>query len=104
MAQMLNVPPHIASFLTRITDVPDVEAALIKVLSEYVDFKTESLRQRIQSFESKWKMSFDEFSEPDNTKKLGYDPYSYEVESDFWEWEQTETLLRHYDSMRAGWM
>jgi len=100
MTQTISVPPRIGSFLTQITEVPDVEAALFKVLREYVDLKTETLKQRIRVFESKWKMSFKEFSEHGDAETPGFDLYSYEVESDFWEWEQAETLLKHYDTVK----
>ncbi len=94
--QTVSVPPHIGAFLSQITETPDLETALFKVLTEYVDLKIQFLRQRIQTFEAKWKMNFDEFSERGEAKTLGQDPYSYEVESDFWEWEKVETLLKHY--------
>jgi hypothetical protein len=29
------------------------------------------------------------------------DAYSYEVEQDFWEWEEAETLKAHYQKVQA---
>lgn len=55
--------------------------------------KTEELRQKIDHFESKWKMTFVEFVERCDNGTLGQDPYGYAVESDYWEWEAAETLL-----------
>jgi hypothetical protein len=49
-------------------------------------------------------MTFEEFSERCETGTLGHDPYAYEVESDFWEWEQAETLLQHYEALQSRWM
>ncbi len=45
-------------------------------------------------------MTFAEFSERGKAGTLGQDPYSYEVESDFWEWEKAETLLKHYGVLK----
>ena len=49
-------------------------------------------------------MNFDEFSKRSEAKTLGQDPYSYEVESDFWEWEKAETLLKHYGTLKKQWI
>jgi len=27
----------------------------------------------------------------------------YEMESAFWDWEEAETLLRHYEGLRVQW-
>ncbi len=100
----LSVSPRVGTLLTQITETPDLETALWKVLSEYVDLKIGLLRQRIQAFESKWGRTFEEFSERCEGETPGQDPYAYDVESDFWEWEKAETLLRHYEALQARWM
>ena len=100
----ITVSPRIGALLTEVTESPDLELALWKILSEYLDFKARSLQQRRQEFESKWGMTFETFSERCEARSLEQDPYSYQVESDFWEWEKTETLLRHYEALRARWM
>ena len=45
------VSPRIGALLTQVTDVPDLETALWKVLSEYIDLKTSRLQECIQKFE-----------------------------------------------------
>lgn len=99
-----HVSPRVGALLTRITETPDLDTALWKMLGEYVDFKTQALRQQIQTFEKKWGVSFAEFARRLETETLGQDPYTYEVESDFWEWEAAETLFEHYASLRPRWM
>lgn len=99
-----SVSPRVGALLTRITETPDIDTALWKMLGEYVDFKLQALRQQIQTFEKKWGMPFREFAERVETETLGQDPYAYEVESDFWEWEAAETLFEHYASLRPRWM
>jgi len=77
---------------------------LWKILSEHIDLKVRLLRQRIRAFESRWGMTFKEFAEGCQAGTLEQDPYAYQVESDFWEWEKAETLLRHYEALQARWM
>jgi hypothetical protein len=100
----VTVSPRVGAILTQVAETPDLETALWKVLSEYVNLKTKLLRQQIQVFESKWGMTFEEFSERCEAGTLSNDPYAYEVESDFWEWEQAETLSRHYEALQSRWM
>ncbi len=100
-ASKVELSPRIGALLTQVTEVPDLEAALWKVLSEYIELKIARIEQRIQEFESKWGMTFTEFAERCEKGTLDEDPYSYDVESDYWEWEAAETLLQHYESLQA---
>ncbi len=104
MSSTITVSPRVGALLTQVTETPDLETALWKVLSEHIDLKTRLLRQRIVAFESKWGITFERFSERCEAGTLGQDPYAYEVESDFWEWEKAKTLLRHYEALQARWM
>ncbi len=96
----LTLSPRSGRLLTTIAETPDFEAALQKVLSEYLDLKIAHLQQQIQAFETKWGMSFSEFAERCETGTLGQDVYDYEVEKDFWDWEKAVTLLAHYQKLR----
>lgn len=100
----MTVSPRLGVLLTQVTETADLETALWKILTEHIDLKTKLLRQRIRAFESKWRMTFAEFAERCQAGTLGQDPYAYEVESDFWEWEKAETLLRHYETLQSRWM
>jgi hypothetical protein len=97
----VEVSPRLGALLTQVTEVPDLEAALWKVISEYIDLKTARIRQQIQAFESKWGMTFTEFARKCEAGTLDEDPYGYDVESDYWEWEAAETLLEHYENLQA---
>lgn len=46
-------------------------------------------------------MSFAEFAGWCEAGTLDKDPYAYDVESDDWEWEAAETLLRHYQGLQG---
>ena len=98
---MVTLSPQLGVFLTKATQTPDLETALWKVLLEYVELKREALREQITQFEGKWEMSFEEFSRLCREGALQADPYSWEVEQDFWAWEQAVTLLRHYETLGA---
>jgi len=100
MHSSLTISPRSGRLLTGIAETPDFEAALQKILSEYIELKIERLEQDIQDFEAKWGMSFPEFAERCEAGTLGRDPYDYEVEKDFWEWEKAVTLLEHYRKFR----
>jgi hypothetical protein len=92
--------PRAGNLLTRVAETPDLETALWKVLSDYIDLKIQALQNEIDQFETKWEMSFVEFSEKFGDNDLPVDSYAYDVESDFWSWEQAETLLQHYKSLQ----
>ena len=100
----VTVSPRMGVLLTELAETPDLDTALRKVLSEYVDLKLESLRERVRAFEARWGMAFEAFSERCEAGTLDKDPYSYDVERTFWEWEKVVTLLRHYEDLRAQWM
>ena len=96
----VELSPRLGSLLARVTETPDLETALWKVLSEYIDLKTARIEETIEAFEKKWGMPFDEFAARCEEDTLDEDPYSYDVESDYWEWEAAETLLDHYKSLQ----
>ena len=103
-ASVVSMPPQLGGLLTELAEVPDIGMALRKVLYEYLELKCKALKERIAAFEAKWDMSFDEFSRKCAEGTLAEDAYSYEVERDFWEWEQAVTLQSHYESLRLQWM
>ncbi len=98
---MLSVSPKLGELLIRTTQTTNLDAALFQVLAEYLDFKTATLKQTIAELENKWHLSFDEFAQRAREGTLGQDAYSWEVEQDFWKWEQAVTLLKHYQALQA---
>ena len=101
---MLTMAPKLSDFITKVTRTPDIETALWKVISEYLDLKSKELDKDIARFSQKWEMSFDEFYKACKDGTLEKDAYSYEVEKDFWEWERIHTLKQHYQDLGAQWM
>ena len=95
----LTISPCMGNLLVRMADTSNLETALWKVLGDYISLKTHALRQEIAAFEAKWQMPFTEFAQKFGDGDLSVDAYEYHVESDFWAWEQAETLLEHYEGL-----
>ncbi len=49
-------------------------------------------------------MDFEQFRQKIKEDSLEKGIYSFEVEQDFWEWEEATTLKDHYDELRKEWM
>lgn len=58
------------------------------------------LQHQIHQFETKWAMTFAEFSRCIEEKSLDVDAYAYGVEQDFWAWEEAVTLFAYYQSFQ----
>jgi len=96
---MISLSPKLSNLLIQTTNANDIESALQSVLSEYIQMKIQDLENKRKVFESKWGGDFSEYQEKIKNNTLGKDPYSYEVESEYWEWEDTLNLLEHYESI-----
>jgi hypothetical protein len=87
----------VGELLLQATQSQDLEEAFHKVLREFLHLKLASLSAEIGPLEKKWGCGFAEFRE--KTKE----DYRYEVEKDYWEWEQLETLKAHYQALHERW-
>lgn len=94
-----TLSPRLGHLLTQVAETSNLEAALWKVLADYIALKRQALQDEIEQFEAKWHMSFVEFAEKFGDGSLPVDAYDYAVESDFWAWEKAETLLEHYQTL-----
>jgi len=93
---MIPISPKVGELLIRTTKAKDIDDAIRRVLTEYVELKLSSLEEVISSFELKWGMGFEAFKKKMADNALEGDSYSFDVEQDFWRWEEAETLKRHY--------
>lgn len=98
----LGLPPKISRTLVRLTDEPRPEEALSIVLKDYLDEKVAEKEREVKRFEEKWGMEFQDFADRLEADELpeDRDPYSFEVEEDYREWEAALTLLEKYRSIR----
>lgn len=90
--------------LVKATYANDLNEAFNRVFTDYLNLKLNQLEQTIDGFRAKWKMSFDEFKTGVKENTLGENPYSFETENDFWQWEEAETLKDHYSTIQNQWM
>ncbi|MCI0441225.1 MAG: hypothetical protein L0177_19155 [Chloroflexi bacterium] len=92
---MTSLSPKLGELLLQATQSHDLDEALHKIVREYLELKLAALVADIGRLEEKWGCDFAEFK--DRTR----DDYSYEAESDFWEWERLETLKTHYHAIQG---
>ena len=101
------IPRPIASraglLLTQVTETPDYDTALWKLLFDYLDLKIQALSAQSLVFEQKWGMTFAEFQQRMALNTLKEDAYSFAVEQEFWQWEKAETLRQYYQGLRSQW-
>jgi hypothetical protein len=99
-----SLSPRAGVLLTQVTETTDFDAALWKLLTDYMELKIKVLGDEVRVFEHKWGMNFATFTAQMADGTLPSDAYSFEVEQDFWQWEKTETLLNYYRGLRTQWM
>jgi len=102
--KMPAISPRLGEFLIKTTKAKDIDTAFQRVFTEYLELKLKNLQEIIERFQSKWKLNFDEFKEKLKSGTLEKDAYSFDVEQDFWQWEEAETLKRHYESLKNEWI
>lgn len=96
--------PKLSEVLVKTTHSKDIDDALNKIFSEYLDLKLKKLQQTIGEFEKKWNMSFENFKRHIKENTLEADAYSFNTEKDFWDWEEAETLKKHYEEIKGQWI
>ena len=96
--------PKLSEILVKSTHARDIDDALNRIISEYLDLKLSSLEKQIDQFEQKWNMDFEHFKIQLKNKTLKADSFSYDVETDYWEWEEAETLKQHYSTIKEQWI
>lgn len=97
------ISPRLGELLIKTTKARDIDYAFEKIFKEYIDLKLKELYTKIKEFENKWNMKFNEFKDNFERGTLPPNTYSFDIEQDFWEWEETETLKNHYESLKKEW-
>jgi len=95
---MIVLPTRISHVLVEATNEPRVDIALNIVIKDFLERRLEEAIKKIEAFEEKWEMNFEGFKKRCEHDELPdkCDPYSWEVEEDFREWEAADTLKKHY--------
>lgn len=100
---MPTLSPDAGAHLLKATRSKDLDEAFEKVLSEYLELKIDRLDQSTEALEEKWRMEFPTFKRRMAEDALPEDACACEVEQDFWEWEEAETLKAHYQQVQSEW-
>lgn len=101
---MPAISPKLGEFLIKTTKAKDIDNAFQKIFTEYLELKLKTLYEIVERFQSKWEMDFDEFKEKLKSGAVKKDAYAFDVEQDFWQWEEAETLKKHYESLKREWI
>lgn len=95
-----TISPGVLKALVDFTGEPRADLAIRLTLQDAARFRLEELGQGLGRFEKKYGMKFPEFEKAFQDEKVPH-AYSYEVESDYLEWEgllsrkkRTEKVLR----------
>lgn len=101
---MPTISPKLGEFLIKTTGTKDIDNAFQKVFTEYLELKLKYIQETIEIFQSRWGTDFEKFKEKFRSNNLKTDAYSFEVEQDFWQWEEAETLKKHYEFLKKEWI
>jgi hypothetical protein len=81
-----TIPKVALRALTELTGEPRFDVALLIALRDTVEHRLEKIDKAIRDYERKYGMSFEQFQARGEDKGIP-DQFSYEVESDYLEWE-----------------
>ena len=101
---MTVMSPKLGEVLVKTTHSKDINDALNKILSEYLELKLGALQEIIEGFQTKWGMSFEEFKNHFKEGTLKEDSYSFRTEKDYWQREEAVTLKQHYEEIKGQWI
>lgn len=86
VAENLVLPKSTHNLVSRLTGQSRPDLALSLALKDLVRLRIQEAEVRIDAFEKKYLMNFQEFEKAWNDGKIA-DAYSYPVEQDFMQWE-----------------
>ena len=83
-ADVISKPLY--QILSDLTQEPRVEVALPLAVKDWVRLKLKETREQQEAFQKRYEMDFATFKQAWEQCQIA-DRHSYEVESDYWEWE-----------------
>ena len=81
-----TIPKVALKALTELTGEPRFDVALRIALRDAVEHRLEKIHEAIRDYEQEYGMSFDEFEARGKKEEIP-NQFSYEVESDYLEWD-----------------
>lgn len=79
-----------AKLLKDVTGEPRLDAAVRATVEDALEHRLERIEDDLEALRERYGMEFDEFREAWEEGDIG-EKYSYDVESDYWEWEELVT-------------
>lgn len=93
------VPKVALRALTELTGEPRFDVALLIALRDAVEHRLEKIDAAIQAYEQQYGMSFEQFQARGQAEEIP-DQFSYDVESDYLEWDGLMSRKRKLEKIR----
>lgn len=97
----MTLAKNISKTLLEVTGEPRVEMAIYGLLKDAIEHRIEKIETDIKKLEDKYLMTFEDFAERFHKETIP-DSYSYNVETDYLEWEGLISRLNKYRSLLAN--
>lgn len=92
---------NITKTLLEITGEPRLEVAILDILKDAVEHRIERVESELKRFEEKYHMTFNEFKGKFDREEIP-EPYSYDNEMDYLEWEGLVGRLSKYTALLSN--
>ncbi len=98
VTKSVSITNPVYEVMRQVTGESAIEVALPIMVKDLLRYKKETLKNKIAFFEKKYGMSLDEFEQACKDGRIE-DPFSYEVESDNWDWDSAVTELKDTEEL-----
>jgi hypothetical protein len=98
MEDKMTIATNISKALMDITGEPRPEIAILELMRDAIDHRIEKIETEIRKYEERHRMTFKEFKDKFEKGNIP-DSYSYNVETDYLEWEGLISRLSNYKSL-----
>lgn len=96
---MTTIPKVALRALTELTGEPRLDVALLLTLQDAIEYRLQKINTALHTYEQKYGMSFDQFQARGQEESLP-DQFSYEVESDYLEWDGLASRKQKLEKIR----
>ena len=100
-AEKMQATTNITKTLLEITGEPRLEIAILDILKDAIEHRIEKIERELKRFEEKYHMAFNEFKGKFDREEIP-EPYSYDIEMDYLEWESLVSRLSKYKTLLSN--
>lgn len=94
----MTLAAGISKTIMEITGEPRIELAVVTLLEDAVEHRIEKIEAAIKVYEKKYGTGFEDFKRRFEKGEIP-DSYTYNKETDFFEWEGLMSRIRRYRSI-----